>query len=122
MGSTGCQREGRRSGMSTGGCSTGCWSGGRRSRQGKGRGRSQSLGKCFGIGRGQCGSDRHGGGRCNGVQIWSKLPDDDPQAIARDGRQDDGCQDDPRAIALGEVGEHISMITCLWRMGKSDEF
>jgi hypothetical protein len=50
------------------------------------------------------------------------LPDDDTQAIARDGRQDDGCQDDPRAIALGEVGKHPGMITCLWRMGKSDEF
>ena len=49
---------------------------------------------------------------------WGKLPDDDPEAIAGDGCQDDGCQDDPRAVALGQVGDHAGMITCLQRLGK----
>jgi hypothetical protein len=50
--------------------------------------------------------------------MWSILPEYESKAIERNGSQDNGCQDNPRADALGEIGDHTGMITCLRRMGK----
>jgi hypothetical protein len=98
------------------GCQRGGGHGG--GRQGEGRGGSQGQGCSGCVGGGWCGSGCRSGGRSNRVSVWSKLSNNDPQAIARDGHQDDGCQDNPRAVALGEVGDHAGMITSVWRMGK----
>ena len=47
-----------------------------------------------------------------------ELHHDDPQAIAGNGRQDDGCQDQTGAVAPGGIREHLAMITSAGEMGK----
>jgi hypothetical protein len=49
---------------------------------------------------------------------WRDLYHNKPQAVARDGYQDNNCQDQAGAVAPQYIREHLSMITLVRRLGK----
>ncbi len=69
---------------------------------------SRSGVSCWRGGWSVCGSESLGrGGRLRRrIVNGCKLHHDEPQTIAGDGRQDDGCQDQTGAVAPGDIREH----------------
>lgn len=77
---------------------------------------SKARGSC--AGGGGCKCECHRGRWRRHIPFGCKLPHDNPQAITWKGGQDDGCQDEPQAVALGKVGDHAGMITSLRTLDK----